>query len=239
MSKKIKSIKTGKGRYPNSHWKIIKQKKGRTVLLQPLCEELKKGGICELRFYTNKVTIEYEPEKFAVHTPTQADFDELMRLYEIAGWKWTTGRKPSESQLEVYRGVTITFGDYFNWGVKCWFVRDNYTILNLSEARQKLQEMYPDKDFSKKSKKTVTLELTDEQLKHIKQYKEKTIKKIKYFCKKLKIDEPKNWNYREVKKVSDLINSEMKKREKICPYCYGGVILPDIICPCEIKYQNN
>jgi hypothetical protein len=69
--------------------------------------------------------------------------------------------------------------------------------------------------------------------------KEETIKKIKYLCKKLEIDEPKYWNYREVEKVSEKINSKMEKREKICPYCYGRVILPDIICPCEIKQQHH
>lgn len=68
--------------------------------------------------------------------------------------------------------------------------------------------------------------------------KQQAKEKIIYLCKKLNIAEPKVWNYQNVSYTANLINKELKKREKICPYCFGGIFLSSIICPCEVKRMN-
>ena len=74
-----------------------------------------------LKKYPEFFEVGYEPEKFAVHTPTQADFDELMRLYEIAGWKWKLGgRASNETYLwkEREEKTSVSLEDGFTYSTK-------------------------------------------------------------------------------------------------------------------------
>lgn len=125
MTKKIKSI-TVKKDYKFSLWDMS------------LEDLIKKNP--------EAFEIEYESEKYAVHTPTQADFDELMRLYEIAGWE--------RARYDFGQDTAVDIGQYGHFASLEYQKSRGHTILTLAEARQKLQEMFPDKDFSEKPKQT-------------------------------------------------------------------------------------
>ena len=38
-------------------------------------------------------------ENTVVHTPTEAEFKELMQIYEDAGWVWHTGGEPTDKNI--------------------------------------------------------------------------------------------------------------------------------------------
>jgi len=44
------------------------------------------------------VGIDLEPlEEIAIHTPTQKEYDTLMKVFEAGGWKWFSGELPTDS----------------------------------------------------------------------------------------------------------------------------------------------
>jgi len=36
-------------------------------------------------------------EEIAIHTPTQKEYDTLMKVFEAGGWKWFSGELPTDS----------------------------------------------------------------------------------------------------------------------------------------------
>lgn len=143
MSKKIKSIKLKKD-FPNNIWEENTEIDLFDYLQDDgslLSDEI---GRIYPEEYPEFFEIEYEIGKYAVHTPTQADFDELMRLYKIAGWE--------KSSYGYGQDTAVNFDRYGYFAHLKYQIRMGYTILNLEEARQKLQGMFPNKDFSEKTK---------------------------------------------------------------------------------------
>lgn len=52
-------------------------------------------------------------ENTAVHTPTKAEYDELMIIYQDAGWRWYSGLNPTNREFDsdlVYIFVQNIFG---------------------------------------------------------------------------------------------------------------------------------
>jgi hypothetical protein len=98
-------------------------------------------------------------EKIAVHTPTQEEYDTLMRVYECGGWKWIDGRLPtkqdknylslSEKDACIPAGIDWHSGKakLFNWGRIGSYLREGYKILSTREFYQ--QENVTDADINR------------------------------------------------------------------------------------------
>jgi hypothetical protein len=147
---KIKSITTETGEtFQSELWDLKLQKDGYVKA------KIKSGNYNIFWFPKTTLKIKYEPEKYAVHTPTKADCNELMRLYEIAGWRCADSSLASKnSGLWFFsnKETAVIFKNNFKYSGVGSCKLKSYTILNLAEARQKLSEMFPEKDFSEKSK---------------------------------------------------------------------------------------
>ena len=58
-------------------------------------------------------------EKTAVHTPTQEDYDILMRTYELGGWEWRGGESLTQDNfwIDHKEKTCIAAGVYYPSGV--------------------------------------------------------------------------------------------------------------------------
>jgi len=85
-------------------------------------------------------------EKTTVSTPTQRSYDELMRVYECGGWKWSSGFFPRELNLwTTYEGETgITAGICYPRNIKGGFQHGDISSGDLTENFEyiTLQEFY-------------------------------------------------------------------------------------------------
>ena len=101
---------------------------------------------------TNKINLEkpiinLSPlEKTAVKTPTQKEYNELMKVYEMGGWKWCTGYLPTElNRWESYKekmcisGETKSFdkNEQFGYCSEEFYKSEKYTIISTSDFYKK------------------------------------------------------------------------------------------------------
>lgn len=85
------------------------------------------------------------PQKIVVHTPTQEDFDRLMRAYEQKGWKWFSGDRPTKYYpWERYAEKTcVGFKNSFCYDSKSYLDMNSYQIISVDEALQRLNLSNP------------------------------------------------------------------------------------------------
>lgn len=78
-------------------------------------------------------------ENTVVHCKTQTEYDELMRIYEDAGWVWRNGDKPTnhKSYFSEYEdGICAKVEDRFTKdSVRYWKLK-NWKIISLSEFKR-------------------------------------------------------------------------------------------------------
>ena len=80
-----------------------------------------------------------ELENTVVNTKTQAEYDELMRIYEKAGWKWRGTGKPTGCILwrEYKENTCIRIEDKFTYGQKVTYQEYNYKVINKNKKYDK------------------------------------------------------------------------------------------------------
>lgn len=80
-----------------------------------------------------------ELENTVVNTKTQEEFDELMGIYEKAGWVWMDGREPTKciEHYTTHKEKTCVDGkNYFTYDDVDWHKMADYKIISLSKFKQ-------------------------------------------------------------------------------------------------------
>lgn len=98
-----------------------------------------------------------DTRKYAVHTPTKKDAEELMELYEKVGWSSILSHEDFVGQWNFNKEETCySFENNFRYSDRefyrgernfdqVYIEGETFTIITISEAKQKLIEMFPDK----------------------------------------------------------------------------------------------
>jgi hypothetical protein len=77
--------------------------------------------------------------RYAVHVPTQADYDKLMTAYKKKGWRWFTGEEADCFDRWTYREETcVSFEDGCIPCPRSSFQDSGFTIITLNQALTKL-----------------------------------------------------------------------------------------------------
>ena len=84
-----------------------------------------------------KPTIKLTPlEKTVVNTPTQHDFDTLMRVYECGGWKWDGDMLPTEVTLPHVETIGVGLQTCLTTGTYNGKSEGKFAWCKFNEARQ-------------------------------------------------------------------------------------------------------
>lgn len=79
----------------------------------------------------------------AVYLKTQEEYDELMKIYEEAGWKWCDGDKPtSKNYFEEYSKFCVRAQDAFEYSSKSYYESICCKFISLDEFKQ-IQGLFP------------------------------------------------------------------------------------------------
>ncbi len=99
-------------------------------------------------------------EKTAVNTQTQKEYNELMQVYEIGGWKWRTGYLPTELELwKTYKEKTCIGG-----GIGTFANKGRFGYCDEEFYKKESWKILSSKEFYKKQK------ITPEMIKEINKY---------------------------------------------------------------------
>ena len=106
---------------------------------------ISNSGLTQIlqRDETGKPILQLTPmEKIAVNPTTQESYDELMRTYELGGWRWKSGDLPTQYDgWNPYKENTCIDGGVYSEGRFLFNDRD----FHLKEGRRKVittQEFY-------------------------------------------------------------------------------------------------
>jgi hypothetical protein len=91
-----------------------------------------------------------ELKNTVVNVKTQEEYDELMNMYEKAGWKWCDGEKPSE-----YNG-------YKHYSETCIDAEDRFCYKSVDSSKKRGEKIISLQEFKNMQEKTFkTLEVGD------------------------------------------------------------------------------
>lgn len=73
-----------------------------------------------------------------VHVPTQAEYDELMQIYEDAGWKWCSGRKPKVAKRwdAEEEETCVEVKNSFGYAIKTFYENQGWKIITLQQFKE-------------------------------------------------------------------------------------------------------
>lgn len=73
-----------------------------------------------------------------VNVKTQDEYDELMSIYELAGWKWSSGNDPSKSKIwsRYKENTCVEINNIFSYSDIGYFSRSGNQIISLSEFKR-------------------------------------------------------------------------------------------------------
>lgn len=74
----------------------------------------------------------------AIHTTTQEEYDEAMRVFEEKHWRWVGGDYPTRGNpwYEYKEETCIWYKDKFHYSEREWYEDNNYTILSFKEWQE-------------------------------------------------------------------------------------------------------
>ncbi|MDO8516872.1 MAG: hypothetical protein Q7S33_01995 [Nanoarchaeota archaeon] len=93
--------------------------------------------------------------KTAVNTPTQEDYNILMRVYECGGWKWNGGERVPTKEINrwnmyssnncVCAGITFNTANlgHFGYSSKSFYVSNNWKVISPQDFYQ-IQKITPE-----------------------------------------------------------------------------------------------
>ncbi len=82
-------------------------------------------------------------EKTAVHSQTQEECDELMRVYEIGGWKWADGGLPTKNSSWIEE-ICFDAKENFTYSDKDFYLKSNYKVISTQEFYN-IQKITPER----------------------------------------------------------------------------------------------
>ena len=92
-----------------------------------------------------------QKKQYAVQINNQKEFDELIEYYDRVGWKWQNNDKPKHNAEWKKHSPCISLQDRFGQCTRDYFENFcNYTIITLSQAKEKIRHMKAYKEWSGK-----------------------------------------------------------------------------------------